>query len=118
MRPIFMGESTFFFFFFFFFLFFFFAKHVFVGHLFRNVHPSITIYLSLSFTLLYIIRVLQGFSYLTHEAERNLVLHIIINCIIISAYRTNNIQFEVGLASICVCVWGGGEGDGRINPFL
>ena len=89
MRPIFMGESTFFFFLFFF------AKHIFVGHLFRNVHPSITIYLSLSFTLLYIITVLQGISCLTTEAEQNQILHIIINCIIICAYRTNNIQFEV-----------------------
>ena len=34
--------------------FFFFAKHIFVGHLFRNMHPSIPMYLSISFTLLYI----------------------------------------------------------------
>ena len=40
------------------------------------MHPSITVYLSLSFTLLYIITVLQGISYLTTEAERNHILHI------------------------------------------
>ena len=66
-----------------------------MGHLFRNMHPSITIHLSLSFTLLYIITVLQGISHLTTEAEQNPILRIIINCIIICAYRTNNIQCEV-----------------------
>ena len=47
-----------------------------VGHLFRNMHPSITIYLSLSFTRLYIIIVLQGISYLTTEAEQGPIFYI------------------------------------------
>ena len=72
-----------FFFLSFFFIFFFI---IFAGHLFRNMHRPITVYLSLSFTLLYIISVLQSVSCLTTEAERAPILDLkmifIINCII------------------------------------
>ena len=47
-----------------------FAKHIFVGHLFRNTRLSVTIYLSLSFTLLYISAVSQSTSYVTTEAAQ------------------------------------------------
>ena len=53
-----------------------FAKHIFVGLLFRNTHPSITKYPSLTFTLLYIITVLQSISCLTTEVEQDPMLDI------------------------------------------
>ena len=46
------------------------SKHIFVGHLFRNMRPPFTIYLSLSFPLLCIIAVLQSITSLTTEATR------------------------------------------------
>ena len=54
-----------------------FAKHAFVGLLFRTMPPSITVYLSLSFSLLYIITVSQSISCRTSEAEQGPVLDII-----------------------------------------
>ena len=54
-----------------------FFKHIFVGLSFRNMPPSITMYLSLSFSLLYSITVLQSISCLTSEAEQDPVLDII-----------------------------------------
>ena len=77
------------------------------------MHPSITIYLSLSFTLLYSITVLQSISCLTTEAEQNHILHIIINCIklYVLVEQISSLKFDWQVC-VCVCVYLGVGGGG------
>ena len=69
---------------------------------FIQKYPSI--HYNIPFTLFYILTVRQSISYLTTEAEQDPILDIkiilIINCIIICAYGTNSIQYEICLAGM------------------
>ena len=84
-------------------IFWFFAKHIFLGHLFRNMHPSVTRYLSLSFTLLYIIAgppsisfhfflnwtSMKGLAVYSSQDSR-ITLSVQQQCIIIKSCKTTN----------------------------